>query len=268
MNQPVLSISLVVYYPDAADVAATLLALQTAVSVAQVDAILQVVDHTPNKPGLSFFWVRQYWHSALEYYHDASNPGFGAGHNRALARVGHFHLVLNPDLEMAPDALKNALTFMAENPACGLLSPYATWANGQTQYLCKRYPCVFDLLLRGFAPKAIKSLFRRRLAHYEMADKVDGYSVIWDPPIISGCFMLFRGGVFNELGGFDPRYFLYFEDFDLSLRAAEITRIAHVPSVRVVHHGGHASRKGWRHIQLFGRSMLTFYRQHGWCWWS
>lgn len=47
---------------------------------------------------------------------------------------------------------------------------------------------------------------------------------MWDPPIVSGCFMPFRTDVLKSLGGFDPRCFLYFKDYDLSLRTGSVTR--------------------------------------------
>lgn len=206
---------------------------------------------------------------SIDYISRIDNPGFGIAHNQAI-RYGdglRYHLILNPDLEVAPDALKTALEFMELHPECGLLTPFATWEDGQVQRLCKRYPTVLDLLLRGFAPTFMKRMFHRSLAKYEMADQLNDHDVLWDPPIVSGCFMLFRTEVLQQLGGFDPRFFLYFEDFDISLRAGKISRIAYVPQVRVVHHGGHASRKGWRHIWMFGRSMVTFFNIHGWRWW-
>jgi hypothetical protein len=75
--------------------------------------------------------------------------------------------------------------------------------------------------------------------------------------------MVLRGDLYRQLGGFDPRFFLYFEDFDLSLRAGEIARTAYVPDVRIVHEGGHAARKGLGHIELFAKSAALFYRLHG-----
>ncbi|MFQ2012678.1 glycosyltransferase [Aeromonas veronii] len=207
--------------------------------------------------------------NSIKYIGRDDNPGFGCAHNQSMRYDSSlkYHLILNPDLEVAPDALKNALEFMEQHPDCGLLTPFATWEDGEVQRLCKRYPTVFDLLLRGFAPAFVKRFFQTRLAKYEMADQLNNCDVLWDPPIVSGCFMLFRTNVLQQLGGFDPRFFLYFEDFDISLRAGKISRIAYVPQVKVVHHGGHASRKGWRHIWMFGRSMVTFFNIHGWRWW-
>lgn len=179
-----------------------------------------------------------------------------------IDQVGDYHLVLNPDVEMAPDALEKALAFMEAHPECGLLTPLVYGTDGKRQFLCKRFPSVLDLALRGFAPSLLQQLFKKRLDRYQMADMPED-AVFWDPPIVSGCFMLFRGDVFKALHGFDPDYFLYFEDFDLSLRTAQISRIAFVPQVRIIHGGGYASRKGAWHIWQFVKSGLTFYRKFG-----
>jgi GT2 family glycosyltransferase len=101
----------------------------------------------------------------------STNTGFGAGHNVAIAKeASTYHLVLNPDVLVDPDALAGAIRFMQDNPAVGLLVPRVLAPDGEPSYLCKRYPSVLDLVLRGFAPGWVKRRFRKRLHHYEMRD--------------------------------------------------------------------------------------------------
>lgn len=203
------------------------------------------------------------------YLHGHANIGFGAAHNLVLHGTGaDYHLVLNPDAELFADALVNAIRWLDAHPDIGALAPAVTDAAGTRQYLCKRYPAVLDLMLRGFAPRAVQRLFERRLARYEMREVVDA-----DPPrdaigvpMISGACLIVRRDAIDRSGGFDPRFFLYFEDYDWSVRLGAVTKVAYVPSMRVVHHGGGAATKGLRHIGWFIASGIRFYSKHGWKW--
>ena len=145
-----------------------------------------------------------------------------------------------------------------------LVSPAAV-NSGERQYLCKRYPSVLILLLRGFIPAALRAPFARKLAAYEMRDLPQDRPST-NIPITSGCCMLCRGHPLREIGGFDERFFLYFEDFDLSLRLGRLGKLVHVPAMRINHDGGNAAGKGLRHIGMFVRSALRFFNQHGWKW--
>ncbi len=257
-----LTVSIVTFKPNLAELKSTLESLVEALTRFDPALIgITLIDNSPEdtvSPLLKS--VLQGWN--FTFIHGQGNVGFGHGHNFALNGLGQYHLILNPDIELAPDALVNAVQFLQENPSCGLLSPYATWPDGRRQYLCKRFPSVFDLLLRGFAPKIIRGLFSARLKHYEMYQETQN-EIFWNPPIISGCFMFFRGTTLSETGGFDPRYFLYFEDFDLSIRCAKLADIAYVPTIKIIHAGGHASRKGAWHIRQFAQSAARFYAIHG-----
>lgn len=258
-----ITISIVTYLPDQSSLTATLESIKTATSKFHFTKwTTWIVDNSPPKHQPPWLKDLSETYSA-SFIQGHGNIGFGRGHNLILANIGDYHLILNPDVELAEDALIAALEFMTSNPECGLITPFASWADGSQQFLCKRFPTFFDLFLRGFAPRFVQSWFRTRLYHYEMRDVI-GNKTYWDPPIASGCCMMFRKEVLLRLSGFDPSFFLYFEDFDISLRTAQISRIAYFPGIKIVHHGGHAARKGLRHILMFARSAATFFNKHGW----
>jgi GT2 family glycosyltransferase len=205
----------------------------------------------------------------VTYLNGHANIGYGAAHNLVLHGTGSdYHLVLNPDVELAPDALANAIRWLDEHPDVGALAPLVHGPDGTREYLCKRYPAVFDLALRGFAPRFLRRLFRRRLDRYEMRDMmdVDPPRELIGIPALSGAFMLAKRVAIDRTGGFDPKFFLYFEDYDWSVRLNRITKTAYVPTVQIGHHGGNAARKGARHIVWFVKSGFRFYRKHGWKW--
>lgn len=196
------------------------------------------------------------------------NVGFGRGHNLALSKVtSRYHLVLNPDVEFAPDTLATGIRYLDTHTEVVLAVPRVTDGAGRPAFLCRQSPNVFDLFLRGFAPGRLRRLFARRLARNELHAAQSTGAPLMDPPVVSGCFMLFRTTALKALGGFDPRFFLYFEDYDLSRRTARQGRIACVPALNIVHHGGGAARKGWRHIWMFSRAAWTYFGIHGWQWW-
>jgi len=192
------------------------------------------------------------------------NVGFGRGNNLALAKVASdFHLVLNPDVEMDEGALAAAITALREHPDVGVVAPSVFGDDGERQYLCKRLPTLWVLFLRGFAPRPLRERYAQALEHYEMRDVI-GEDFVKGIPLASGCFLLARTQLLRAVGGFDPDYFMYFEDYDLSLRAGRRATIAYVPQARIVHHGGDASRKGARHVLWFLRSAARFFSRHGW----
>ncbi|CAD9227397.1 Glycosyl transferase family 2 [Burkholderia cenocepacia] len=269
----VLSISIVTYYPDETLLARTFSGLRAACGRLQVarggSAISVCVVDNGGLPDLA---------AEIAAFEQAGilcgvlsghgNVGYGRGHNLAIeAARSQYHLILNPDIDLEPDALVQALEFLDRHPEAGLLSPRIDDDSGRIQYLCRRYPALVDLLVRGFLPSTLRSPFERRLATYEMRDRINETAVVWDPPIVSGCFMLFRTSVLIRLQGFDPRYFLYFEDYDLSLRTGKCARTVYLPLARVVHHGGGASRKGFAHIRMFAASAFKFYNRFGWRLW-
>lgn len=202
---------------------------------------------------------------ALTLIQGNGNVGYGAGHNLAIhSSKAEYHLILNPDVLLAHDSLCEGIRFLEQEQTAVLVSPAAQSPTGKPLFLCKRYPSVLLLFLRGFFPVLLSRLFAQRHAHYEMHDLArDEASKV---PIASGCFMLCRRAALAESSGFDSRYFLYFEDFDLSLRLGKLGELVYLPSMKIIHAGGHAGRKGIKHIQYFIRAGIRFFNQWGWRW--
>lgn len=198
------------------------------------------------------------------------NVGYGCGHNLVLASLdSDYHLILNPDVELDNQALKVGLTRLSNDGETVLASPFALDLYNERQFLCKRYPAIFTLFVRGFLPFTAQKFFNKRLSSYEMRemqsldhiDAVERYV-----SIVSGCFMLCRTSALKKVGGFDKRFFLYFEDFDLSLRMSKIGKLVYLPEMKIVHCGGNTAKKGFSHILMFIHSGIKFYNTHGWRW--
>ncbi len=195
------------------------------------------------------------------------NLGYGGGHNLVIKQIdSDYHLILNPDVYLDKDALVIALQYLDKKPAVALVTPFGVNGQGTREYLCKRYPSVFVLYLRGFAPRFLRKLFVSHIYRYEMREIYENEEICEDIEIASGCCMLIRTSTLQALEGFSSQYFLYFEDFDLSMRLRQQARLAYLPDMRILHHGGYSVRKGLWHILLFCRSGYKFFNQYGWRW--
>jgi GT2 family glycosyltransferase len=272
MPAPSLSAAIVVFHPEPRLFARALASLAAAIVEARRlgalgEARVFVVDNGPEEARSSAAPAIAAWPAqagSLEVISGHGNVGYGRANNLALARsASDFHLILNPDVELEPAALAEALGALAGHPEVGIVAPAVYGEDGGMQYLCKRYPSVWVLFLRGFAPAFLRRRFARTLDRYEMRDVI-GETFVGSVPLASGCFMLARTALLERVGGFDPGFFMYFEDYDLALRVGRESQVAYVPRARIVHHGGEAARKGPRHVAWFVRSAWRFFARHGW----
>src|SRR5690349_13598 len=154
---PALSASIVTYRTEPALFARALASLAAAIGEARRagelgEARIFVIDNGPADAHGEVARAVEAWPAsagAIELIAGHGNVGYGRANNLALERArSDFHLVMNPDVELEPAALREALAAARAHPEVGLLAPAVYGDDGELQYLCKRYPSVWVLLDR------------------------------------------------------------------------------------------------------------------------
>lgn len=263
-----LSISIVIY------------SLDSLVLTKTIESIIKSAKKIPSHLGISRLYVidngdnnkellnviAQFSDSSLkiQIYSTYKNLGYGQAHNIAIAdTTDKYHLILNPDVVISPSSLIVGLNYLEKKDEVVAVCPSARDGEGNVQYLAKSYPSLLVFLVRAINLRYLKNLFSHKLDSYELREMVHNKEFA-EVEIISGCFMLCKTKALKLVGGFDQRYFLYFEDFSLSIELNKIGKIMYLPEMKIVHYGGNSSRKGFNHIRMFLSSMIKFFSRYGW----
>jgi|SRR6185437_4039518 len=200
------------------------------------------------------------------YVRPGNNLGFGRGHNLALKQLAGvdapYHLILNPDIRFALDALSRLADVMDSHPEVGLVMPKVIYPDGSNQFLCKLLPAPIDLALRRFLPGRWKGIAHKRTSLYELRFlDCDAPAYV---PSLSGCFMFARRSVLKAVGGFDERFFLYMEDVDLCRRMLGVSRLLYWPRVTVEHVHQMGSYRNRKLLLWHIRSAIQYFNKWGW----
>jgi len=203
----------------------------------------------------------------IEYIATLKNIGFGSGHNIAINKMlnqAEYHLILNPDVYFAKGMLEEMYSFAQDNKDIGLIIPKVLYSDNSIQYACKLLPNPFDFALRRLI-SAMPNLFfclKKRDEIYEL--RFTGYDEQIDAPFLSGCFMCIRNEVFNKIGLFDTRFFMYLEDVDLSRRIHKYFRTVYYPKVSVCHEWEGGSRRNLKLLMYQIGSAIKYFNKWGW----
>lgn len=200
----------------------------------------------------------------IEYIFNPSNPGFGAAHNiaifEALKRGSEYHFVINPDVYIGQDTISTMIAYVEQNRDVGMLMPQILNENGTVQYLPKLLPSPWDLILRKL--KRPKNIYKRFITKYELRSVPERQ--IYNAPILSGCFTLLSLRAIAEVGKYDERYFMYFEDWDLSRRMHQKYKTVYFPLVSVIHSYESGANKNSRLFKIFIKSGIYYFSKWGW----
>lgn len=199
----------------------------------------------------------------VQYIFNNANIGFGAAHNLNIAYYidkCEYYLVLNPDVYFYEGVLENIFDFMNRNTQIGLIMPKILFPDGSIQNLPKLIPHPLDLLVRRIS--LLNRIFSKRLQNYEL--RIFSDYTTFDAPVISGCFSFFRTETIKKVGIYDERFFMYFEDFDLSRRINSEWRTVYYSDVSVFHEYERGAGKKLILFKIFIQSAVKYFNKWGW----
>lgn len=195
----------------------------------------------------------------ITWIDNSENVGFGRANNQGFSHAkGVYTLILNPDTVLQEDTLEKCISYLLAHPEVGGLGIKGLDGSGQFLPESKRAlptPLVALWKITGLSaifPKS--SVFARyHLGHLspEENHEVD---------ILVGCFMMVPTQLLLSVGGFDPQYFMYGEDIDLSY---ELQKTGHkniyFSDSQIIHYKGESTKRGsLNYVRMFYKAMVLF----------
>ena len=239
MSRPVLSLSIVSH--GQIELVSLLLAdIKMHCDAAAVEVILTVniPEHLPVTPETFPF--------SLTVIQNLVPQGFGRNHNQAFRQArGEFFGVINPDVRIGSDMFASLLAGL-NLPSAGVVAPLVVNPLGAIENSARHFPTPLTILCKLFG-------------RCQGADYFVGETPVY-PDWVGGMFMLFRCDVYQQLGGFNEKYFLYYEDVDICARIwLNGLRVALIPEAKVTHEARRSSHQQAAYLLMHIRSMARFF---------
>lgn len=200
---------------------------------------------------------------AVRLIANKENRGFAAACNQAIRESrGEYVLLLNPDTELRPGALQALARFLVSHPSAGVVGGKILNPDGTIQPSVRRFPTLASqililLKLHRVLPRlpALRRYFVSEF-DYTRAQEVDQ---------VMGAFFCVPSHLWNAVGLFDERFFVWFEEVDFCKRVRDAGfSVFYTPDAVVTHHGGRSFgqlsplKRQW----LFGRSLARYMKKH------
>lgn len=182
----------------------------------------------------------------IRVINNSSPKGFGENHNAAFGlATGEYFCVLNPDIRLTVNPFP-VLIEQAKDANVGLVAPLISNNEGEQEDSARKFPTPLEIVRKVFGG--------------ESATHIETQQPIAMPDWVAGMFMLFPRKIFKEIGGFDERYFLYYEDVDLCARLTLAGyQILLCSTVSVTHDARRSSHKNLQYMRLHLASIYRFF---------
>ncbi len=226
-----------------------------------------LVDNNSNKEDESYKYIEE----ALEKQDNTQvikseiNLGFAKANNLAMQKAnGRNFLILNPDVIFHNNIIKILSDYLDGNLDVGMVGPKVLNTDGSFQQPCfrgKPYPKDTLFHLIGLAKAFPKNEFFNGYALWHLdRDKIN---TCW---ALSGCCMMVKKSLFEQIGGMDEQFFMYQEETDWGIRTKDIGKeIVYNPNAIVTHYQGVTTKKiKIKSIYIFTQSMEKFFKKHFW----
>ncbi|NKE63045.1 glycosyltransferase family 2 protein [Lentzea sp. PSKA42] len=207
------------------------------------------VDGVPEEVAASRSWV--------EFLPTGGNLGYGGGANRGVAALGPdvgWVLISNPDIEFAPGSVDALIEAASRWPRGGMFGPLIREPSGEVYPSARLLPSVG----RGVGHALFGAVWKSNpwTRAYRQEKAPEERTAGW----LSGSCFLMRREAFDSVGGFDEKYFMYFEDVDLGDRVGRAGWLnVYVPDAEVTHIGGHSTaRSSERMLREHHRSAYLY----------
>ena len=196
-------------------------------------------------------------HPNLQIVRNHANLGFSKGNNAGIAAAkGQYVLILNPDTIIHQEALKKLVDFADQHPEAGAFGCRVLNPDGTYQKTAMVFPTVGRLWLHALGLHRLGRYWRPFLSRtYVGWDGDSEREIDWH----SGCCVMFRRNLLNQLGGFDPRFFYHCEEVDLCFRVQKAGhKVLFTPHANITHLGGQSVKRA--PIRFALETHRSFYR--------
>ncbi|MCA9781804.1 MAG: glycosyltransferase family 2 protein [Candidatus Eremiobacteraeota bacterium] len=200
-------------------------------------------------------------HERLRAFELKVNSGFGQANNLGMRKArGDYFLLLNSDTYFVDDSLQKAVTFARSNPEVDIFTSHLEQPDGTTQ-------ACYELV----SPKPVWEAVHKGLGDNALVEKFfRGFWSRLSPPLterwLSGCYLFLKREVFETTGGFDPDFFLYYEEVDWFCKrinpAGFVSTVC--PETRLIHLGGASQLQNVRAEQIHLSGYLYNYKRSRW----
>ncbi len=190
------------------------------------------------------------------------NLGFAGANNLAANYTrGRKLLLLNPDTVVLDRAVDRLFTFAEQNPASRIWGGRTVFADGSLNPTsCLRRISLWSLFCYAFG-----LTYLAPNSHIFSRENYGGWKrdTVRDVDIVTGCFLMIERSLWDELGGFDPTFFMYGEEADLCQRAYHLgARPLITPDATIIHYTGASEATPLeRRIKLF-KGRMTLINRH------